>query len=198
VSATRHFHPSDGRAAVYRRRGAATPCSAREIIEAVNIHDAPDLTPWGAAHARELPHGSAEPAPPAHERRRELGVPDDAERARLASRFGSVLRTERGNLTQQQLADRAKLDRKTVVRLENGGQRPTAASIWKIARALRSDLRAGQSYTRSIATRWWWAARASAAWETLILAPPEPSATTPTPPSVTRTFASSWSPGSRS
>ena len=60
---------------------------------------------------------------------------------RLASRFGTVLRTERGHLTQQQLADRAKPDRKTVDRLENGRRRPTSANIWKIARALRSELR---------------------------------------------------------
>jgi len=30
---------------------------------------------------------------------RELGVPDDAERARLAARFGTVLRTARGHLS---------------------------------------------------------------------------------------------------
>jgi transcriptional regulator with XRE-family HTH domain len=68
-------------------------------------------------------------------------LPDDAERARLARTFGATLRRERGVRTQQQLADAAKLDRKTMVRLENGQRRPTAASIWAIARALRSDLR---------------------------------------------------------
>jgi len=40
-------------------------------------------------------------------------------------------------LTQQQLADAAKLHRVTIARLEEGRQRPTAASVWKIARALR-------------------------------------------------------------
>jgi hypothetical protein len=84
------------------------------------VYDGPEPDPWGAAHAREQPHAPAEPAPPARERRRELGIPDDAERARLASRFGVVLRTERGPLTQQELADRATLDRKTIVRLETG------------------------------------------------------------------------------
>lgn len=105
------------------------------------VHDGPEPDPWGTARACVPPHGHDEPAPPARERRRELGVPDDAERARLAARFGPVLRSERGYRTQQQLADAAGLDRKTIDRLENGRLRPTAASIWKIARALRSDLR---------------------------------------------------------
>ena len=100
---------------------------------------------WGPAWLRARPAPPLIPAgrrlPPARERRRELGVPDDAERARLAARFGPVLRAERGHLTQQQLADAAGLDRKTVVRLETGRQRPTTASIWKLARALRGDLR---------------------------------------------------------
>ena len=52
-----------------------------------------------------------------------------------------MLRTERGHLTQQQLADRAKLHRVTISRLEEGRLRPTTASIWAIARALRGDLR---------------------------------------------------------
>lgn len=52
-----------------------------------------------------------------------------------------MLRHARGHLTQQQLADAAGPDRKTIDRLENGRRRPTSASIWKIARALRSDLR---------------------------------------------------------
>lgn len=105
------------------------------------VYDGPEPDPWGSARACVPPHDRTEPAPPTRERRRELGVPDDAERARLAARFGPVLRSERGYRTQQQLADLAKLDRKTIDRLENGRLRPTAASIWKIARALRSDLR---------------------------------------------------------
>jgi transcriptional regulator with XRE-family HTH domain len=56
------------------------------------------------------------------------------------ARVGATLRRERGLLTQQQLADAAKLHRVTIARLEEGRQRPTAASVWKIA-ALRTDLR---------------------------------------------------------
>jgi len=65
------------------------------------------------------------------------GVPDRAEQVRLASTFGTVLRLERGHVTQQQLADAAGLDRRTVDRLENGQRRPSTVSVWKIARALR-------------------------------------------------------------
>ena len=104
-------------------------------------HDGPEPDGGSGARAREPLPDHAEPPPPARERRRELGVPDDAERARLSARFGPVLRTERGHLTQQQLGDRAKLHRVTISRLEEGRLRPTTASIWAIARALRSDLR---------------------------------------------------------
>jgi len=64
-------------------------------------------------------------------------VPDRAERVHLAATFGVVLRVERGHLTQQELADRAGLDRRTVDRLENGQRRPSTVSIWRLARALR-------------------------------------------------------------
>jgi len=64
-------------------------------------------------------------------------VPDRPERMRLTSGFGAVLRVERGRVTQQQLADAAGLDRRTVDRLENGQRRPSTVSIWRIARALR-------------------------------------------------------------
>lgn len=74
---------------------------------------------------------------PARERRHDLGEVDGQERAQLAARFGSVLRLERGYLTQQQLADAAGFDRSTIVRLETGRRRPTTASIWKLAKALR-------------------------------------------------------------
>ena len=111
----------------------------------MNVHDyvyyGPDPEGGSGARARDPLHVRDKAAPPARERRRELGVPDDAERARLRARFGSVLRTERGHLTQQQLADRAKLHRVTISRLEERRQRPTTASVWAIARALRGDLR---------------------------------------------------------
>jgi len=64
-------------------------------------------------------------------------VPDRAEQVRLTSTLGVVLRLERGHWTQQQLADAAGLDRRTVDRLENGQRRPSTVSVWKIARALR-------------------------------------------------------------
>ena len=64
-------------------------------------------------------------------------VPDRAEQGRLRSGFGAVLRVERGHVTQQQLADAAGLDRRTVDRLENGQRRPSTVSCWRIARALR-------------------------------------------------------------
>jgi len=64
-------------------------------------------------------------------------VPDRAERMRLTSGFGAVLRVERGHVTQAQLADAAGLDRRTIDRLENGQRRPSTSSVWKIARALR-------------------------------------------------------------
>ncbi len=64
-------------------------------------------------------------------------MPDRPERMRLTSGFGMVLRLERGHWTQQQLADAAGLDRRTIDRLENGQRRPSTSSVWKIARALR-------------------------------------------------------------
>jgi len=64
-------------------------------------------------------------------------VPDRAERMRLTSGFGAVLRVERGHVTQAQLADAAGLDRRTIDRLENGQRRPSTSSVWRIARALR-------------------------------------------------------------
>jgi len=64
-------------------------------------------------------------------------VPDRAEQVRLRSTLGVVLRVERGHWTQQELADAAGLDRRTIDRLENGARRPSTSSIWKIARALR-------------------------------------------------------------
>ena len=66
-------------------------------------------------------------------------VPDRAEQVRLRSGFGAVLRVESGGagMTQQQLADAAGLDRRTIDRLENGQRRPSTVSIWRIARALR-------------------------------------------------------------
>jgi len=70
-------------------------------------------------------------------------VPDRAEQVRLTSTLGVVLRLERGHWTQQQLADAAGLDRRTVDRLENGQRRPSTVSVWKIARALRPGIRCG-------------------------------------------------------
>ena len=64
-------------------------------------------------------------------------VPDRAEQVRLRSTLGVVLRVERGHWTQQELADAAGLDRRTIDRLENGQRRPSTVSVWKIARALR-------------------------------------------------------------
>lgn len=54
----------------------------------------------------------------------------------FAARFGLVVRMECGHL-KQQLADAAGLDRPTIVRLETGRRRPTTASVWKLAKALR-------------------------------------------------------------
>ena len=64
-------------------------------------------------------------------------MPDRAEQILLRSTLGVALRVERGHWTQQQLADAAGLDRRTIDRLENGQRRPSTVSIWKIARALR-------------------------------------------------------------
>jgi len=66
-------------------------------------------------------------------------VPDRAERVRLLSTLGVVLRLERGHWTQQQLGDAAGLDRRTIDRLENGRRRPSTVSLWRIARALRAN-----------------------------------------------------------
>ncbi len=62
-------------------------------------------------------------ADPPRARDRSRAVPDLAERMRLISTFGAVLRTERGglHLTQQQLADAAGLHRRSIDHLENGG-----------------------------------------------------------------------------
>ena len=81
-----------------------------------------------------MPTGTGDPSR-AHVGRHR--VPDRAERMRLTSGFGAVLRVERGHVTQQQLADAAGLDRRTIDRLENGQRRPSTVSIWRIARALR-------------------------------------------------------------
>jgi len=65
-------------------------------------------------------------------------VPDRAEQVRLRSTLGMVMRSERGHWTQQELADAAGLDRRTIDRLENGQRRPSTVSVWRIARALRA------------------------------------------------------------
>jgi len=77
---------------------------------------------------------TGDPAPARVGRHR---VPDRAEQTRLRSTFGAVLRLERGHWKQQQLADAAGLDRRTIDRLEGGQRRPSTVSIWRIARALR-------------------------------------------------------------
>jgi transcriptional regulator with XRE-family HTH domain len=81
-------------------------------------------------------------APTADARRQERrGLVLDEERARLARSFGTVLVAERGaaRLTQSKLAELAGLAACTVARLENGRQRPTIGSTWRLARALRPD-----------------------------------------------------------
>jgi len=83
--------------------------------------DAPVSDDDGASRARDRRHA----------------VPDRAEWVNLAATFGMVLRVERGHWTQQQLADRAGLDRRSIDRLENGHRRPSTVSVWRIARALR-------------------------------------------------------------
>jgi len=80
---------------------------------------------------------SSDPDDPSRAREGRHRVPDRAEQVRLRSTLGVVLRVERGNLTQQELADAAGVDRRTIDRLENGQRRPSTVSIWKIARALR-------------------------------------------------------------
>ena len=57
------------------------------------VYDGPDPEGGSGARAREPLHVRDKAAPPARERRRELGVPDDAECARLAAWFGPVLRS---------------------------------------------------------------------------------------------------------
>ena len=81
-----------------------------------------------------MPTGTGDPSRVREGRHR---VPDRAERLRLRSTFGAVLRVERGHVTQQQLADAAGLDRRSIDRMENGQRRPSTSSVWKIARALR-------------------------------------------------------------
>lgn len=105
------------------------------------VYDGPGPADDSGSRACEPLLDPGETAPPGRERDRALGVPSREEATRLRTRFGVVLRAERGHLTQQALADRAKLHKATIVRLENGGQRPAAASVWKICRALRGDLR---------------------------------------------------------
>jgi hypothetical protein len=62
----------------------------------------------------------------------------EARRARLAATFGSLLRYEHGLRTQQQLADAAGLDRRTIDRLENGRRR--RASGGSLARCGHLDV----------------------------------------------------------
>jgi transcriptional regulator with XRE-family HTH domain len=80
---------------------------------------------------------SSDPDDPSRAREGRHRVPDRAEQVRLRSTLGVVLRLERGHWTQQELADAAGLDRRTIDRLENGQRRPSTVSVWKIARALR-------------------------------------------------------------
>lgn len=68
------------------------------------------------------------------------------ERAELAARFGSVLRTERAarGWSQAQLAEATDITRESVYRLEGGRQRPSTSMTFALAKALRpgADLRA--------------------------------------------------------
>lgn len=67
-----------------------------------------------------------------------MGEIPEHEAARFAAGFGTLLRTERGyHVTQQQLADRAGLDRVTIARFESGRRPPTTSTTWKIAKAPR-------------------------------------------------------------
>jgi len=81
---------------------------------------------------------SSGPDDPSRAREGRHRVPDRTEQVRLRSTLGVVLRSERGHWSQQELADAAGLDRRTIDRLENGQRRPSTVSVWRIARALRA------------------------------------------------------------
>jgi len=86
--------------------------------------------------------GERSPRTRARERDRELGEVPPQERARLAAGFGTLLSIERGARTQFDFARVVGLSVSTIKALESGSRRPTTSSIWRIARAVRSGLRA--------------------------------------------------------
>ena len=136
-TATTHGHDNARTGDWFRgRRGRMAAVSAPASTAA------PDPAPPGVCCPRRerttalggMRTATGDPAPACVGRHR---VPERAEQLRLRSAFGAVLRLERGHWTQQQLADAAGLDRRTVDRMENGQRRPSTVSVWKIARALR-------------------------------------------------------------
>lgn len=67
-----------------------------------------------------------------------MPVPFTAELAADRERFGARLRQLRGlaGLNQEQLAERAGIDRKSVSRMENGRHSPALDVVFELARAL--------------------------------------------------------------
>jgi hypothetical protein len=59
------------------------------------------------------------------------------ERYRLHATFGSLLRSERGYRSVEDVAAAAGMNPTTIKRLEAGWRRPATSSVWKLARALR-------------------------------------------------------------
>jgi transcriptional regulator with XRE-family HTH domain len=126
----------------HRNRVVPGACRAAAVVGGMSGLDrraiADDVAEQATIHGMDDPADRSR----ARQRRPELGEVPPGERVRLAARFGTLLRMERGYRTQLELADLAGLNVSTIKRLEGGYRRPTAASVWAIARALRGDLRA--------------------------------------------------------
>lgn len=60
----------------------------------------------------------------------------------LSSNIGNNVRRFRkeSSLTQEALAEKAKMDPKSIVDIENGKRNPTLKSLSKIAKALKTDI----------------------------------------------------------
>jgi hypothetical protein len=118
--------PGAGRSRNWRRHGWVRSCPRARAVGTGRC-----AAPGRAGAAVGAPVSAADRSR-ARERRPKLGEVPPEERAQLAARFGTVLRTERGIMTQQQLADLVGFDRSAIVRWSRGGggRRRRASGNW--------------------------------------------------------------------
>lgn len=63
--------------------------------------------------------------------------------ATIYEKFGLNIKKYRKSLgiTQEELAERAKVDPKSVISIENGGRNPTLQTIYRLAKALKVEIK---------------------------------------------------------